>query len=143
MSTATTARVLFPFVTEGDTLTTDDGTDYIVSGDEHAGVYFLRAGAFDAKVTPTDDDTDFADWCCRYAPTVAHEDELWMAWNETAGSVQFGVDADIEAAADEWVNQGGERAIVALDIDVISDSHNVRPSFVAARARALGIPVLG
>lgn len=143
MPTATTARVLFPFVAEGETVTTDDGTDYIISGDEHAGRYFLRAGAFDAEVTPTDDDTDFAQWCSCYAPPPAHEDELWLAANELDGGVQFGVDSDIERAADAWVFHGAPRAIVALDVDTIADNHNVRPSFIVARARALGVPVVG
>jgi len=143
MSTATTARNLFPFVTEGAVITTNDGTEYVVSGGEHAGRYFLRAGAFDALVEPTDDDTDFSQWCSRYAPAPAHEDELELAVNELDGGVEYGVDVDIERAADAWVFHGAPRAIVVLDIDAITDSHNVRASFVVARARAIGVPVVG
>lgn len=144
MTTATvTARDLFPFVTEGDSLTTADGTEYVVAGDEHAGQYFLRAGALDAEVTPTDDDSDFAGWCSRYAPTDAHLEELELAVNELDGGVEYDVEAAIERAADTWVDQGGERAIVAADINAIAAEHEVRAAFVAARAAALGVPVLG
>lgn len=138
----TTARELFPFVTEGAPLTTTDGTAYIIAGDEQAGRYFLRAGAFDALVQPTEDDSDFADWCTRYAPTATHEAELELAVNELDGGVCHDVDADIEFAADEWLRQGGVWATVAADIDFIATHHAVRPSFVAARASALGVPVL-
>lgn len=143
MTTATTARDLFPFVSDGDILTTADGTEYVVAGDENAGQYFLRAGAFDAEVEPTDDDSDFAGWCSAFAPTDAHAAELELAVNELDGGVEFDVEAAVERAADAWIDQGGERAIVAVDLDVIAAEHSVRPSFVADRAAALGIPVLG
>ncbi len=135
------ARDLFPFVSEGETLTTGDGTKYIVAGDESAGRYFLRAGAFDAEVMPTEDDSDFADWCTRWAPTATHEAELELAANELSGGVEFDVDADIGRAADAWVEQGGERAIVAADVDLIAKAEGVRPTFVFARAKVLGVPV--
>lgn len=143
MTTATTiARDLFPWVTEGETLTTTDGTAYIVAGDENAGRYFLRAGAFDAEVVPTVDDSDFANWCSRYAPTDAHEAELELAANELDGGVEFDVETGITAAADAWVQQGGERAIVDADVDAIAQAENVRPAFVSKRAKAIGVPVL-
>lgn len=137
------ARDLFPFVTEGDTLTTADGTDYIIAGDEYAGQYFLRAVAFDAEVTPTDDDSDFAGWCSAFAPTAAHQEELELLANEMDGGIEYDVEAAIERAADAWVDQGGERAIVDADINAIAAEHEVRAAFVAARAAARGIPVLG
>ena len=140
--TTVTARDLFSCVSEGETLTTADGTHYVVSGDEYAGRFFLRAGAFDAEVVPTDDDSDYADWCSRYAPTDAHEAELELAWNELDGGVEFDVETGITAAADAWEEQGGEHAIVDADVDAIAQKHSVRPSFVVARARALGVPVL-
>lgn len=143
MTTATaTARDLFSFVSEGETLTTADGTVYIIAGDEYAGRFFLRAHAFDAEIVPTDDDSDYADWCSRYAPTDAHEAELELAWTELDGGVEFDVETGITAAADAWVEQGGERAIVDADIEAIAQKHSVRPSFVVARARAIGVPVL-
>ena len=143
MTTATvTARDLFHFVSEGETLTTADGTVYIIAGDEYAGRFFLRAGAFDAEVVPTDDDSDYADWCSRYAPTDAHEAELELAWNELDGGVEFDVETGITAAADAWEEQGGEHAIVDADVHAIAKQHGVRPSFVVARAKALGVPVL-
>lgn len=137
-----TARNLFPFVNEGAPLTTTDGTAYIVSGDEQAGRYFLRAGAFDAEVQATEDGSDFADWCSRYAPTATHEAELELAVNELDLSVGCDVDADILKAVDAWIDQGGAYAIVAVDVDAIAAGCAVRPSFVAARARALGVSVL-
>lgn len=143
MTTATvTARDLFHFVSEGETLTTADGTVYIIAGDEYAGRFFLRADAFDAAVVPTDDDSDYADWCSRYAPTDAHEAELELAWNELDGGVEFDVETCITAAADAWVEQGGERAIVDADVDAIAKEHGVRPAFVSKRAKAIGVPVL-
>ncbi len=143
MTTATvTARDLFPFVTEGDTLTVRDGTEYVVAGDEHAGQYFLRAGAFDAQVRPTEDDTDFARWCSSYAPTPAHEEELEAILREQDADVEAAVDADIKAFAAEAERQGCLYAIVDADIDAIVDVHWVRPAFVAGRARVLDIPVL-
>lgn len=143
MTTATvTARDLFHFVSEGETLTTADGTVYIIAGDEYAGRFFLRADAFDAEVQSTDDDSDYAGWCSRYAPTDAHEVELELAWTELDGGVEFDVDADIGRAADAWLEQGGQHAIVDADVDAIAKEHGVRSSFVVARARALGVPVL-
>ena len=143
MTTATvTARDLFNFVSEGETLTTADGTVYIIAGDEYAGRFFLRADAFDAEVVPTDDDSDYADWCSRYAPTDAHEAELELAWTELDGGVEFDVETAIDRAADAWVEQGGERAIVDADVDAIAKEHGVRPAFVLKRAKAIGVPVL-
>lgn len=137
-----TARDLFHFVSEGETLTTADGTVYIIAGDEYAGRFFLRAGAFDAEVQATEDDSDYTGWCSRYAPTDAHEAELDLAWNELDGGVEFDVETAIGRAADAWVEQGGQHAIVAVDVDAIAKYCAVRPSFVAARARALGVSVL-
>lgn len=134
------ARDLFPFVSEGETLTTGDGTKYVVAGDAHAGRYFLRLGAFDALVEPTEDDSDFAKWCSGYAPTAAHEQELEFLLTEADGGVQFEVDAAVERAADAWVDQGGSRAIVDFDLDTIAAAHGVRPTFVAQRAKAISVP---
>ena len=60
-----------------------------------------------------------------------------------ATATEAALDAAIIAAADAWTDQGGERAIVAVDVDAIAAKHSVRPAFVAARAAAIGIPVIG
>ena len=59
-----------------------------------------------------------------------------------AGVSREAIDDAITAAAFAWWDQGGEHAIVAVDIDAITQSHGVDVSFVVARAKALGVPVL-
>ena len=50
--------------------------------------------------------------------------------------------ADITSAADAWVEIGGQRALVALDIDTIAKSHGISPARVRELATGLGVPVL-
>lgn len=149
MTTATvTARDLFSFVREGDVLITRDGTEYVISGDEH-GPFFLRADAFEADVEYDEADPEgrrnaYAEWCSAWAPSLAHEDELEQLANELDADIEAAVDADIEAAAAEGEEAAGVYGITdGLGCQTIADRHNVSGPFVGARARELGVPVLG
>lgn len=139
----TAARDLFPFVTFQARYTVADGTRYDEVSDSEGNWFFVLAGSLADEVEPTDDDSDYANWCDDNRPTDAHQEELDMLAHEREPYTGEAVDASITAAADEWANQGGERGIVDADIDAIADTHGVRPSFVASRARALSVPYLG
>ena len=143
MTTATTtARDLFSFLNVHGRYTVADGTRYDEVSDGDGNWFFVTAGALDDDITPTDDDSDYADWCCDNRPSDAHEAELVTLSRERDEDVRDDVDAAINSAADAWVEQGGERAIVAVDVDAIAKADDVRPVFVTKRAKALGIPVL-
>ena len=143
MTTATvTARDLFSFLDTHGRYTVADGTRYDEVTDGHGNSFFVLVGALDDDITPTDDDSDYADWCCDNRPSDAHEAELVTLSRERDEDVRDDVDAAIGRAADAWVEQGGERAIVAVDVDAIAKAENVRAVFVAKRAKALGVPVL-
>jgi len=54
------------------------------------------------------------------------------------------IDGDLLAAAQECEAATDVYGVTdACDVQGLADKHGVRPSFVAARAAALGIPVLG
>ena len=57
-------------------------------------------------------------------------------------SLDVNVCADITSAADAWVEQGGQRALVALDLETIAKSNGISPARVADLAAGLGVPVL-
>lgn len=139
--TARIARDLFSFLEDHGRYTVADGTRYDEVSDGCGNTFFVLAGALDDDITPTDDDSDYADWCVENRPTDAHEAQLVTLSRERDEDVRDDVDAAINSAADAWVEQGGERAIVAVDVDAIAKAENVRPAFVAKRARALGVPV--
>ena len=143
MTTATaTARDVFSFLNVHGRYTVADGTRYDEVSDGDGNWFFVTAGALDDDIAPTDDDSDYADWCCDNRPSDAHEAELVTLSRERDEDVRDDVDAAIGRAADEWVSQGGERAIVAADVDAIAEAEDVRPVFVTKRAKALGVPVL-
>ena len=52
------------------------------------------------------------------------------------------IDGAVAVAAFVWWQEGGEHALVAAAIDHITQHYGVDVSFVVARARALGVPVL-
>jgi len=54
------------------------------------------------------------------------------------------IDADLLAAAQECEAATDVYGVTdACDVQSLADKHGVRPSFVVARARALGVPVVG
>lgn len=143
MTTATvTARDLFTFLDTHGRYTVADGTRYEEVTDGYGNTFFVLVGALDDDIMPTDDDSDYADWCCDNRPSDTHEAELIILSRERDEDVRDDVDAAIIAAADAWVQQGGERAIVDADVDTIAQAENVRPAFVSKRAKAIGVPVL-
>lgn len=139
---AITARDLFTFLDTHGRYTVADGTRYDEVTDGHGNSFFVLVGALDDEITPTDDDSDYADWCCDNRPSDAHEAELVILSRERDADVRDDVDAAIERAAFAWWCQGGDRAIVRVEVGMIAEWHSVRPVFVSKRAKAIGVPVL-
>lgn len=71
----------------------------------------------------------------------ALDDEQAAALNAEQAA-DLDICADITSAADAWVEVGGQRALVALDLDTIAKSHGISPARVRDLAAGLGVPVL-
>jgi len=127
--------------TEGQTVTAPDGSRWTLAEPcDGAGLgesFWVSAGAFDLEVEPGE--YALADWSRSNMPSG--EVAAYLELPDT-GDFDRAIDAAIDAAAAMWVEQGGQHALVDLDLDVIAKSFGVHPGLVLDRAKALGVPVL-
>lgn len=139
------ASVLFSDAyTEGQTVTAPDGSRWTLAEPcDGAGLgesFWVSAGAFDLEVEPGE--YALADWSRSNMPSGEVAAYLESLDLPDTGDFDRAIDAAIDAAAAVWVEQGGQRALVDLDLDVIAKFFGVHPGLVLDRAKALGVPVL-
>lgn len=60
----------------------------------------------------------------------------------TENTVFSAITADIAAAVDAWVEQGGIAALTAADIETIARDHHVTTAAVVAAAQGEGVAII-